>query len=195
MELGGILLGMPGWISLFLPRPLLWKWHFHWERVLILLWKSYLADQLCDWPSLVGTMINFHHASAFWPQIRLFRSITRIASLLMRSQTFRKRNEKGDGVTVPMALNLLTLMPGRAIRSIRVDRVSLRQNGCCSWGWKSPERSHMENTSLRRKPPGGKICCKLKTLSSVKSKRADCLVNISLRTLAVEFGCLHSADN
>lgn len=181
---------MPGWISLF-PLALVMEMNSHLQWVLILRWKSWLANPLCEWPSLVGTMISFHHASAFWPQIRLFRyPITRTGFLLMRFQPLQKRNEKGDGVSIPTALNLLTLMWSRAIHPIRVDRASLRQNGCRSWSRSLPPCSHLQNTSVQRRPPGGKICCKLKTFSSVESKRVDCLVNISSRTLAVEFRCL-----
>jgi hypothetical protein len=43
--------------------------------------------------------------------------------------------------------------------------------------------------------PSGKDAPPEEMPSSVESRRAACLVNISSRTLAVEFGCLSNADN
>lgn len=49
--------------------------------------------------------------------------------------------------------------------------------------------------SLLSLPAAGKETLLEAGLSSGGSERADCLVNISSRTLAVEFGCLSNADN
>lgn len=43
--------------------------------------------------------------------------------------------------------------------------------------------------------PSGKDALPEEALCSVERRRADCLVNISSRTLAVDFGYLSNADN